>query len=126
MGQISVSAVDSVLALDSTAALVLFTGAEPSEALLSQLDWTGQGSLITPTAVMSAWRSDLEGVPRTIAEDRLQVAGLVRSQVEFAGDATEGPAAAHIRRWQGPLRSNQSPGAGPGRLMLPNAGPMGR
>jgi hypothetical protein len=126
MGQISVSAVDSVLALDSTAALVLFSGIEPSEALLNQLDWTGQGSLITPTAVMAAWRSDREGVPRTIAEDRLQVAGLVRSQVEFAGDATAGPAAAHIRRWQAPLRSNQPPGAGPGRLMLPTVGPLGR
>ncbi|HEY1785460.1 MAG TPA: protein kinase, partial [Pirellulales bacterium] len=125
-GRISVSAVDSVLALDSTAALILFSGTEPPEALLSQLDWTGQGSLVTPTAVMSAWRGDRQGLPRAIAEDRVQVAGLVRCQVEFAGDEDAGPAAAHIRRWQAPLRSNQPPGAGPGRLMLPKVGLMGR
>jgi hypothetical protein len=120
VGQITVTAVDSVFALDATAALVLFTGAEPSDALSAQLEWTGQGSLVTPTAVIAAWHSDRDATPRSLAEDRLQVAGLVRSQVEFVGDASAGPAAARMRRWQAPLRSDEPPGAGPGRLTLPS------
>lgn len=118
-GLVNVSAVDSVFALDSTAALLLFTGSEPAESLLAQLDWTGQGSLVTPTAVIAAWRQSTEAVPRTVAEERVQVAGLVRSQVEFAEDAAVGPAAARIRHWQAPLRSDEPPGASPGRLILP-------
>ncbi len=123
-GPLTVAATDSVFALDSSSALLLLTGGEPTPALLAQFDWSGQGSLVTPEAVMLAWRSDADGVPKPLGEDTVAVGGLVRSPLEFAGDASAGPAGTKIRHWQAPLRSSETPGVGPGRLMLPNVGPL--
>jgi hypothetical protein len=52
-------------------------------------------------------------------ETELDVGGLVRSPLEFAGPAEKGPAASRLVRWQGPLRSSEPPGALAGGVFLP-------
>ncbi|MBI3837724.1 MAG: hypothetical protein HY288_07295, partial [Planctomycetia bacterium] len=54
-----------------------------------------------------------------LPEDELDVAGLVRSDVAFAGEAEGAPAASRITRWQVPLRSSEPPGANTNSLFLP-------
>ena len=124
VGRISVQAVDSVFALHSVGALLLFDGPTPPRRLLGHVEWTGQGSLVTPSSSIAAWRNDAGAGPEMLAEDDVEVAGLVRSQIQFFGDAYDGPEAARLRRWQAPLRSSEPPGVGPGRVALPDLGAL--
>ena len=123
-GPVQISAIDSVFALDAPSALLLMTGNEPADAMLEQIDWNGQGSLLTPAVQMAAWRLDTRQPPHALAEDHLHVSGLVRSQVEFVADATRSAAAGEIRRWQAPLRSSEPPGVAVGHLVLPAVRPL--
>jgi hypothetical protein len=122
VGRISVQAVDSVFALHSVGALLLFDGPTAPRRLVKHVEWTGQGSLVTPSTSIAAWRTNAGAGPEMLAEAEVEVAGLVRSQIQFFGDAYEGPEAARLRRWQAPLRSSEPPGVGPGRAVLPELG----
>jgi hypothetical protein len=67
---------------------------------------------------MALWRSG----PRrqqNLPDDELEIAGLVRSEVEFAGGAEGPPSASRVIRWQVPLRSADPPGANANSLFLP-------
>ncbi|HEX3658668.1 MAG TPA: hypothetical protein VHV55_22945, partial [Pirellulales bacterium] len=50
------------------------------------------------------------------AEDSVQVAGLVRTPLGFAGDRERGAEASRVVRWQVPLQSPDPPGILEGRL----------
>jgi hypothetical protein len=54
-----------------------------------------------------------------LPEEDLEVGGLVRSSVEFAGAAEGPPSESRIVRWQAPLRSIDPPGATAAGLVLP-------
>ncbi|HWC89339.1 MAG TPA: hypothetical protein VG433_06785, partial [Pirellulales bacterium] len=53
---------------------------------------------------------------QSAAEDSVQVAGLVRSPLGFAGDRERGAEASRVVRWQVPLQSPDPPGILEGRL----------
>jgi hypothetical protein len=62
---------------------------------------------------LAVWQTSA-GEQHAAAEDTVQVAGLVRSRLEFAGPKSGGRSAARIVRWQGPLESDLPPGVGEG------------
>jgi hypothetical protein len=73
------------------------------------LRWSGQGSLVSPPTPMIAWLNP-DGEEQPLDESSLSIAGLVRSEVVFVGDASPNPAANRLIRWQAPLQSANPPG----------------
>ena len=76
---------------------------------LAAIKWTGQGSLVLPEGPIVAWRRP-DGGQQLLDEGAVSMAGLVRSTVDFAGRAEEGPVASRAVRWQAPLQSADAPG----------------
>ncbi len=105
---------------DAEGALIVFRGSHspPSAGgLLKSVEWSGQGSLITPDTSVVLWQHAdlLEPLP----EAELSVDGLATSVLEFEGLATSDPANSRLRRWLGPIRSEQSPGIGENLPQVP-------
>ena len=107
---IAISAVECVLDADPKSGLVILSGSLTPERLLGSIAWNGQGSLVTPRTAMAVWRAR-NRKQQQLPEDDLDVAGLVRSAVEFAGPANGPPRNSRVMRWQGPTRSADPPGA---------------
>jgi hypothetical protein len=101
--------------------LFLFRGNSPPEPLTEQLAWSGQGSVLARGAPLALWET-AEGRVLAAPEDSIQVEGLVRTEVGFAGDAEDGPDASRIVRWQVPLQSPDPPGIRESALELPEFG----
>jgi hypothetical protein len=117
-GQVTISAEDCVFDC-SARGLLCLVGPSRADALLKLISWSGQGSLLTPNTAMAVWRNGKRR--EVLAEDDLEVAGLVRSGVDFAG-GLDGPLAnARVVRWQVPLRSTDPPGANTTSLFVPSA-----
>jgi len=95
--------------------LILLRGDDAAERLLRNMRWTGQGSLVAP-AVMIAARQMPDGGREELDDTAISIAGLVRSEVGFAGDASSDPASSRIIRWQAPLRSTDPPGIDPTKV----------
>jgi serine/threonine-protein kinase len=108
-GEISIQAAGCAFVPEPNGALLLLTGPESPQRILGSIRWTGQGSLVSPEAVIAAWRLP-DGGQRVLDEAAVSIDGLVRSRVEFAGSADSGAAASRIIRWQVPLRSTDPPG----------------
>ncbi len=117
-GPITISATDCVLEGDRQGGLLVLWGTQRPERLMSAITWSGQGSLVTPHTPMAVWRAGSRK-QQVLPENELEVAGLVRSSVEFAGRPDGPPSASRITRWQGPLRSADPPGALTHALSLP-------
>jgi len=115
-GEINVAATDSAFVLNDGEALLAFEGPDQPDRLLKSVQWNGQGCLLAPDTVVAAWHRG--GQSQRIQEDQIEVGGLVRSRVEFAGPIEIGPRACRITRWQVPLRSADPPGAGRHLLFL--------
>ncbi|MBN2476839.1 MAG: protein kinase [Pirellulales bacterium] len=121
-GEISIQTTDCVLAPRRGTGLLCFPGPQSPEVVLRSLSWAGQGTLVTPEAIVAAWvRSD--GSPQVLDDEAVSIAGVVRSAVEFAGEASSGPEASRVLRWQAPLRSNEPPGIDPAGAHWPAALP---
>ncbi|HEX4143033.1 MAG TPA: protein kinase [Pirellulales bacterium] len=109
IGQLSITAQESTLAPRRGEPLVLFAGEAAPDALLAALEWQGQGSLVTPDTTIAACRFG-DAALDPIADEDLTVAGLVRSQIGFAGDSLAVSADSLTVRWQGALQSSEPPG----------------
>jgi hypothetical protein len=118
MGAIVLKVNDSALVTNPHGALLTFVGAERPTALLRSIAWNGQGSLVTDETAVAKWR-DAAGRERVLAEDELEIGGLVRSDVSFAGAAHEPPQASRITHWNAPLQSDTAPGCDTSSLRLP-------
>jgi len=118
-GEISVEATACVFAPRRGAALLLFGTSGSPEPLLRGIRWTGQGSLVTPGIEIATWRSTT-GIERILDDTSIAIAGMVRSSVQFAGDARQVPAGSKVLRWQAPLQSVESPGAAVERIPSPD------
>ena len=114
-GEISIRAVRCAFVPRPGEALLLFSGPDPPQRMLGSIGWTGQGSLVSPQAVIAAWQGS-EGAAEVLDEAAVSIDGLVRSEVGFAGNAEAGVAASRIVRWQVPLRSTDPPGMDPAAL----------
>jgi serine/threonine protein kinase len=117
--KIAISAVECVLDADRKSGLVILSGSLTPERLLGSIAWNGQGSLVTPHTEMAVWRTGNRKQQQLPDED-LDVAGLVRSAVEFAGSADGPPRNSRVTRWQGPTRSADAPGAAVHALSRPS------
>jgi len=106
--RVRVAAIECVFALASDGTLLLVCGGETPDDALRQLDWTGQGSVVTPGAQPVAWQA--AGDLQPVADNRLAIEGLVRSELGFAGEPDAGREASQLVRWQVPLRSPNPPG----------------
>jgi hypothetical protein len=116
-GRLAIQASECAFVPAAGSGLFRFKGPAHPAALLEGLDWSGHGSVLALDAPLALWEA---GPGRVLAapEELIQVAGLVRTQVGFAGDAEGEPQASRIVRWQVPLRSTDPPGIGEG-LALP-------
>ncbi len=121
-GKLAVLAADCAFVPAPGAGLVVFRGAAHPGPLIEHFNWSGQGSVLARETPLALWHG-ANGRVRAAAEEMIQVAGLVRTDVGFAGEAEEGAAASRIVRWQVPLRSPDPPGIGEDALYLP---PVGR
>jgi eukaryotic-like serine/threonine-protein kinase len=92
--------------------LIGLTGAEIPDRLLAAIRWTGQGSLVAPRVPIVAWGMP-DGQLQDMDESSLSIAGLVRSDVGFAGPVSNDPTASRLVRWQAPLQSADPPGIDP-------------
>ena len=115
-GAIAISVDSSVLDCQPRGGLLMFSGIEQPDLLVAAIHWSGQGSLVTPETTLARWRNGrrLEELP----EDELEVAGVVRSRVKFAGQMGGSIANSRAVDWQVPLRSDEPPGANPDALFL--------
>lgn len=120
-GTISIQSEGCAFVMSDQAALLRFVGAKSPDRLLENVQWTGQGSLVSPQIAVAQWAQP-GAQTSTLDETSVAIAGLVRSEVTFAGPAEEGPAASRLVRWQAPLRSPNAPGIDPRSLSWP---PMG-
>ena len=111
--EITVRAIACVFA-PSFGRRVMRCGGISAQRLLAGLRWSGQGSLVTPQTPILIWQGT-DGA-HAVDESRLCIAGLVRSEVEFAGARSSNPAASRIVRWQVPLQSLNPPGIEPAPL----------
>ena len=111
-GEISVLATACAFAPKPGTPLVRLMGAEVPARLVANTRWTGQGSLVTPWVPMIVWTGS-DGRQQVVDESSLSIAGLVRSEVGFAGEASNDPAASRLIRWRAPLQSANPPGIDP-------------
>lgn len=119
-GKLAVLAADCAFLPAPRAGLLVFRGAAHPGPLMEHFNWAGQGSVLAREAPLAVWHG-ANGRVREAAEEMIHVAGLVRTDVGFAGEAEEGPEASRIVRWQVPLRSPDPPGIGEDALNLPDA-----
>jgi hypothetical protein len=114
-GEITVLATACAFVPEPGAPLLRLSATEMPQRLLSAVRWSGQGSLVAPHVPIIAWRGP-DGREQTVDESSLVIAGLVRSEVEFAGPPSNDPAASRLIRWQAPLQSSEPPGIDPGAV----------
>lgn len=117
-GEVSIRAVECAFVPAEGGGLLVCEGPESPEALLRGIRWSGQGSVLEQAAPVTSWRREPDD---TAVQDRfdVEVAGLVRSGVGFAGGVNDGPEASRVIRWQVPLQSTDPPGIGEDGLALP-------
>jgi len=120
-GEVSIRALRSAFTPAAGTALLRFVGPGSPEQILRNVRWTGQGSLVSPEAVIAAWREP-NGPDHVLDDASVAIAGLVRSRVEFAGRMQSTPAASGITRWQAPLQSTDPPGINPKTLSYSHTG----
>jgi len=108
LDRIRVAATDSVFQLKAQHALIELP-VEFDESQLSQLKWLGAGSLC---ALQTQLAAVVEHDERAEAVDdaKLEIAGLARSGLTFAGDDFDSAAASELRRWVAARRSKTPPG----------------
>jgi eukaryotic-like serine/threonine-protein kinase len=114
-GEIVIEAARCVAAPGAETPLLRFDGPRPPEALLGNLRWEGQGSLVVPETPIAVWRGP-DGQNRALDETAVSIAGLVRSRVEFAGPVSPDATASLAVRWQAPLATSAPPGVDPSLL----------
>jgi hypothetical protein len=119
-GSISIAAVSCVFQTDEAGALVTLRSSRSpiiSDGLLKCVDWSGQGSLVTPGTHIATWQHDDLNEP--LPEADLPFEGLATSELQFAGAASEDPADSRLKRWLGPVKSAEAPGIPDGMPRLP-------
>ena len=108
-GRVSIQTDRCVLVPDAGSPLLLLAGPGSPERLLAQIQWAGQGSLVSPETIIAAWRQG-DGPRQALDDSMISIDGIVRGKVGFAGQSESAPAASRTIRWQAPLRSSDPPG----------------
>lgn len=114
-GSLSVRAVGCVLVPREETPLLVFRGSMRPDLVLRNVLWSGEGTILGVKTPVVAWEHGPDQI-EPLDDADASMAGLVRSQVDFAATAGEGPAGSQVVRWQAPLRSPDPPGADAARL----------
>jgi len=111
-GKIDIHWIDTVFALPAGTPLFTLIRDGDDRRIAGAIVASGQGSLITPDAGMVRWLGSAQSSENDSAsnESEIAVAGLVRSEVTFAGPLSPNPLNARLVRWQAPGRSVDPPG----------------
>lgn len=109
---IRIEAVRSIFAHRAGNPLVVFVGQRPEEEPWHMVQWSGQGSVLDSPLPLVGWRSPM-GEVESADEARLDVSGIVRGSIEFAGPTSRGPTGSRVVGWNAPLRSPDPPGFDP-------------
>lgn len=111
MGTIAVNTTGCVFAPEENGALVIFSGHSSPKVtggMITALDWTCQDSLVTPATNVAIWSH--EQSREKLPDDQLALEGLVASEFEFMGAATNAPTDSRLKRWLAPMRTELVPG----------------
>jgi serine/threonine-protein kinase len=114
-GSLALRGQQCVFSLGRGVSLLLFAGSNSPSRLLENVQWTGQGSLLAPEAVVAGWQTG-HGAIEALDDAGVAIAGLVRGEVGFADVSEVGVSASRATRWQVPLRSSDPPGVDVDRL----------
>ena len=114
-GSLTLRGQQCVFSLGRGVSLLLFAGLDSPVRLLENVQWTGQGALLAPEAVVAGWQVG-RGQIEALDDTDVAIAGLVRGEVGFADVAEGGVPASRATRWQVPLRSPDPPGVDTDRL----------
>lgn len=123
-GRFLIDARDCVFDLAADGALFQLSPAASAAGIASEIEMTGEGSLISPRARIAA------GHPRSVEpggdalESEIALEGLVAASFEFAGD-DDSPGACGVISWNAPRRSPEPPGIDPTALAIPTVPPAG-
>jgi serine/threonine protein kinase len=111
-GPVTIQAVQSVLVPLPQMPLIVFRGPESPERLWAGLQWLGEGSIVGAATPTAEWSTG-QGSPHALDDSGIPMAGLVRSEVQFAGAVTMDPQTSQAIGWQVPLRTPDPPGIEP-------------
>jgi eukaryotic-like serine/threonine-protein kinase len=114
-GEIGIEASGCVLAPRAQSALLILSSDNFPGAVLHEVKWTGQGSVVAGQVVFGRWRRG-DGAWQTIDDATVSISGLVRGEVEFAGKLDGNPASCQVLNCQAPLQESDSAGAAVGNL----------
>jgi hypothetical protein len=113
-GRVLITAVDCVFAPRADRAILELSPAFAAQDL-NRLRWNGRDSLLETNTVLISSR-DPSGTSEATDDSQLDLVGLVRSQLEFAGPSLNSPSSSYLRRWVAPRTSLDSPGINPADL----------
>jgi hypothetical protein len=108
LDRLRVAAADSVFQLNPQRALIELP-VEFDEAQLSQIKWMGSGSLCSLPSQLAAVVENGEQA-EAVDDAKLEISGLARSTLDFAGDDLDAAASSELRRWVAARRSKAPPG----------------
>ena len=117
--QIGIVAQDCVFALSSTApSLIELQTARPRDNVAQSVHVTGQGSAVPLELKLLTVTDSSRGKPAATVEADEQFEGLIASDLEFVGPATDEAGASELKHLSAPRSSNQAamPGVDPTRL----------
>lgn len=112
-GRLSIQSEHCVFAPTEGGALIRLNGPD-GWRWLREVEWRGQASIVDQHAQLVA------GDSSQATERQLQITGLVRSQIEFAGPLATDLSHSQVIGWSAPLLSPDPPGANPTLLTLPS------
>jgi len=108
-GKVTIQATSCVFAMKHEPSLLRFFGSEPPADLLSQVRWSGQGSLLASDIDFATYY-DEAGARHPADDSQVSVEGLVRGTFDFFGPAEGSAENSSLDRWVAPLRSPDPPG----------------
>jgi hypothetical protein len=111
-GPVTIRAMQCVLVPLPRVPLISFRGAESPQRLWASFQWIGEGSIVGPATPTAEWITG-QGSPQRLDDSGIPMAGLVRSEVQFAGPVTAVPQTSQATGWQVPLRTPDPPGIEP-------------
>ncbi|HIQ21521.1 MAG TPA: hypothetical protein EYH34_09855 [Planctomycetes bacterium] len=117
-GRVTIRAAGCVFFLERDLPLLRFVGPQPPDPLVAAIRWTGSGSVLAAQGLVAAWIRPGSGAQK-LDDSSLAIAGLIRSELTFAGPLSNEPRDSRTTGWQGPLLSPDAPGIDPARLASP-------
>lgn len=113
-GQATLALNSSVLAMNPAGGVVLLSANELPTGVRLPIEVKASGAMLDGHSALVGAARD-----QALTDELIEVDGLARGEIGFAGEASAGPLASAVTRWTAPLTSTDAPGADVTRLSLP-------